>query len=68
MNQCQYDVVDSQSFCFTLFVLKMAKVEGQNVCSMFLTSFLAVIFEIKLPIFPNFEGHSKNMQNFSIFY
>ena len=48
---CQYGVVASQPVWGTLFTLKMAPVEGRNVRSMFLTSCLAVIFEIKLDLF-----------------
>ena len=44
-------VIDSQPFCCTLFALKMALVESQNVHNTFSTSCLAVIFGIRLLFF-----------------
>ena len=44
-------VVDRQSVYYTLFALKRATVESENVCSKFLTSCLAVIFGLKLLVF-----------------
>ena len=41
-------IVASQPVCCTLFALKMTPVEGGNVCSMFLTSCLAVTFGLKV--------------------
>ena len=46
-KKCQYGVVDNQPVCCTSFALKMASVEDQNLCRMFLTSCLAVVFGLK---------------------
>ena len=43
-----------QPVCCTIFALKMAPVEGRNICSMFITNCLAVIFGLKLLVFPNY--------------
>ena len=48
----------------TLFALKMAPVEGRNVCSMFLTSCLAVIFGLTLVVFSQLYRMPKYMNKF----
>ena len=47
-------IVDRKIFGFTLFTLKMAPVEDQNVHRMFSTCSLTVIFKIKSLVFSKY--------------
>ena len=47
---------DCQSFCCTIFALKMAPPESLNVHNMFLNSCLPFIFGMKLLIFFNYTS------------
>ena len=58
----------SQPVCCTLFALKIAPVEGRNVCSMLLTRCLAVIFGFKLLVFSQIYCVPEYNLNLTFFY